>query len=114
MVANTLRHLLRPYDRVGRWGGEEFLVVLPGTTLDEASEIAERIRSTIERTGFSLALDQAAGDLRLQVSQGVASASAQAPYALETLIDQADQALYQAKRGGRNQVRLFCPAPGAV
>jgi two-component system chemotaxis response regulator CheY len=116
MVATTLRRLLRPYDRVGRWGGEEFLLVLPGTTLEEAGEIAERVRATIERTGFSLTLDQAngEGELRLQVSQGVASASAQEPHALETLIDYADQALYQAKRGGRNQVRLYSPSPSAV
>jgi two-component system chemotaxis response regulator CheY len=116
VVATTLRHMLRPYDRVGRWGGEEFLLVLPGATLEEASEIAERIRTTIAHTSMSLTLDHAGGvcELQLQVSQGIASATAQTPYTLETLIDYADRALYQAKRDGRNQVRLFSPSPSAV
>jgi two-component system chemotaxis response regulator CheY len=116
MVATTLRRLLRPYDRVGRWGGEEFLLVLPGTSLEEAGEIAERIRVTIARTSFSITFEEINGEseLRLQVSQGVASASAHEPHALETLIDYADQALYQAKRGGRNQVRLYSPSPSTV
>jgi two-component system chemotaxis response regulator CheY len=108
--------MLRPYDRVGRWGGEEFLLVLPGATIEEASEIAERIRTTIAHTSMSLTLDHAGGvcELQLQVSQGIANATAQTPHTLETLIDYADRALYQAKRDGRNKVRLFSPSPSAV
>jgi two-component system chemotaxis response regulator CheY len=114
MIAATLRRLLRPYDRVGRWGGEEFLIVLPGTTLEEASEIAERIRETIARSPFMLEEAGDTGPLWLQISQGVTSTNAQAPQPLDTLISQADLALYQAKRGGRNQVCLFCESPSAV
>jgi diguanylate cyclase (GGDEF)-like protein len=95
----VLRETLRDIDVSSRWGGEEFLVVLPGTTLEGAVEAAERIR-----TAFA-ALELGAGDTtaRMTASFGVAGFVAGAD-ALE-LVRAADEALYEAKRRGKNRVR---------
>ena len=97
--ADVLRETLRDIDVSSRWGGEEFLIVLPGTTLEGAVEAAERIR-----TAFA-ALELAAGDAtaRMTASFGVASFVAGVD-ALE-LVRAADEALYEAKRRGKNRVR---------
>jgi diguanylate cyclase (GGDEF)-like protein len=97
--AHVLRETLRDIDVSSRWGGEEFLIVLPGTTLEGAVEAAERIR-----TAFA-ALELAAGDAtaRMTASFGVASFVAGVD-ALE-LVRAADEALYEAKRRGKNRVR---------
>ncbi|TML41187.1 MAG: diguanylate cyclase, partial [Actinobacteria bacterium] len=97
--ADVLRETLRDIDVSSRWGGEEFLVVLPGTTLEGAVEAAERIR-----TAFA-ALELAAGDAttRMTASFGVASFVAGVD-PLE-LVRAADEALYEAKRRGKNRVR---------
>ena len=96
--AGVLEETLRDIDVSGRWGGEEFLVVLPGTTLEGAIEAAERIR-----TAFA-ALEVASGDaaVRMTASFGVAAFVAGAD-ALE-LVRTADAALYEAKRNGKNRV----------
>ncbi len=97
--ADVVRETLRDIDVSSRWGGEEFLIVLPGTTLEGAVEAAERIR-----TAFA-ALELGAGDAtaRMTASFGVASFVAGVD-ALE-LVHAADEALYEAKRRGKNRVR---------
>lgn len=85
----------RPDDRVGRYGGEEFLVVLPGTTPQSAYEAAERIRSAIEAATWPFAA--------VTASLGVASVVEQCATA-EKLISLADARLYAAKGAGRNRV----------
>ena len=97
-----LRNELRvEIDWVTRYGGEEFLVVLPETPLAGALEIAERLREAVaERVG--VALDDG-GLLRITASFGVAQQ--QAEENLEALLQRADQWLYAAKNGGRNQVQ---------
>jgi two-component system cell cycle response regulator len=90
---------VRASDIVGRWGGEEFVAILPGVYPDEAQTVAERLRQAVEQGVF------ANGRLRLTCSLGVATY----PYdALECgkLIQRADRAMYAAKRLGRNQVRM--------
>ena len=96
--ADVVRETLRDIDVSSRWGGEEFLIVLPGTTLEGAIEAAERIR-----TAFA-ALELGAGDetARMTASFGVASFVAGVD-ALE-LVRTADEALYEAKRRGKNRV----------
>jgi diguanylate cyclase (GGDEF)-like protein len=96
--ADVVRETLRDIDVSSRWGGEEFLIVLPGTTLEGAIEAAERIR-----TAFA-ALELGAGDetARMTASFGVASFVAGVD-ALE-LVRAADEALYEAKRRGKNRV----------
>jgi two-component system cell cycle response regulator len=99
-LAKMLTENLRPYDRAGRWGGEEFIVILPETELQEAVTVAERLRARVEASPISL---EDSKSLAMQISVGVASVSAPYP-SLERLIDAADQALYQAKQSGRNRV----------
>lgn len=101
-VAENLGTSLRPSDVVGRYGGEEFLIGLPGCSLKNAGVIAERMREALEASPFGL---DDGGQLDLSVSIGVASFS-QKPEDLAQLIRFADQAMYAAKDGGRNCVQL--------
>lgn len=93
--AEVLRAQLRTIDHFGRYGGEEFLVVLPQTRLDEARTAAERIRAAIETAQFGL-------EQKVTVSIGVACAgTGEAP---DKVFSRADDALYRAKQNGRNRV----------
>jgi diguanylate cyclase (GGDEF)-like protein len=98
-TARVLRSALRESDAIGRWGGEEFIAVLPGTGADGAREVAERMRNAMAAT----ALD--CGD-RTTISLGVATMSAidDPLSAWDELVREADQNLYRAKREGRNRV----------
>jgi diguanylate cyclase (GGDEF)-like protein len=96
--ASVLKTVLRPNDTLGRWGGEEFLVILPETGGAEAGRAAERAREQVENHNFMLT-DQS----RLTCSIGVASYPAEATDPA-MLIDLADRAMYEAKRLGRNRV----------
>lgn len=101
-AARRLSRCLRASDHVGRYGGEEFLCILPGCPLRKATEIAETIRDAIESPYFSL--DRVR--IPVTVSLGVAVFDPQYDGdAMETL-QRADRALYAAKGGGRNQVRV--------
>ncbi|MCA1855478.1 sensor domain-containing diguanylate cyclase [Massilia oculi] len=102
-VARTVqRGACRPRDVAGRFGGEEFVVLLPATDLAGAAVVAETIRADLQRRG--LAHRAAPGGL-LSLSIGVACiAPAQCPDAANTLLDRADGALYAAKANGRNRV----------
>jgi diguanylate cyclase (GGDEF)-like protein len=97
--AQVLRTRLRGIDTVGRWGGEEFVVVLPEMTVDEAQAFAEEIRADVANNLFSVG-----GGTRLTCSIGVACYPVHASER-EELLNAADQAMYAAKRLGRNQVR---------
>lgn len=102
--ADVLRETLRDVDLSGRWGGEEFLIVLPETTLDGAIEAAERIR-----TGFAaLEFGSEAARTRMTASFGVAR-FVQGADALG-LVRAADEALYEAKRRGKNRVKAAADA----
>jgi diguanylate cyclase (GGDEF)-like protein len=85
-------------DTVGRWGGEEFLVVLPETDEEEAARVAERIRAQVERLRTAVAPGR-----RVTCSIGVASCPRHAVDA-HALVELADRAMYRAKREGRNRV----------
>jgi diguanylate cyclase (GGDEF)-like protein len=93
----------RASDRVGRVGGEEFVLVLPQADAGVAGEIAERIRGLVEATGF----DDPVPGLRVTLSAGVASAEEHDDGA--TLLKAADLALYRAKAAGRNRVERASP-----
>ncbi len=101
LVASTLTQQVRAYDAVGRWGGEEFLILLPNTALAEAQAAAERIRVAIESSRLPLATG---GELQLTASFGVTTLSGLA--SVHQLTAQADAALYRAKQAGRNRVCL--------
>jgi two-component system cell cycle response regulator len=105
-VAKILTDSLRNYDRVGRWGGEEFILVLPDTQLNDATTVAERIRVRMAEMKISLENGET---ISIHVSLGAASTIEQFS-SLTKLIDAADQALYKAKQTGRNRVCIFEPA----
>jgi diguanylate cyclase (GGDEF)-like protein len=99
-IAQILTDQVRPYDLVGRWGGEEFLVVLPDALPQDAQLVAERVRRTIAESDIAI---DGGESIRVQVSAGVA---ARVPDGspIDRWIKEADDALYEAKRAGRNQV----------
>jgi len=104
-VAKVLGASIRRIDLAGRWGGEEFVVLLPSTPLDGAAVVGERIRTAVE------ALDPVQGTLeRITVSVGVAEHERR-KNAVE-LIEQADKSLYRAKQQGRNRVELYIAPNG--
>jgi diguanylate cyclase (GGDEF)-like protein len=98
-VAQRMRRTLRSYDGLGRLGGEEFLVVLPNSSHAGALAVGERIRRAIAET--PIATPDAA--LRVTCSVGVAS-DVGGESSVDALIDRADEALYRAKRSGRDRV----------
>ena len=100
-LADTMRNTLRQVDIIGRLGGEEFAAILPETNVAEACDAAERLRAAVAGTKISI---NSGAALHVTVSIGVATLSNKA-YDIETLLRQADDALYAAKNGGRNQVR---------
>lgn len=100
-TAQTLKKALRQGDLVCRYGGEEFCLVLRGATSNEAALLAERIRGDVEALRFDGS--EVTRNMRVTSSFGV-SDSRLGARSLAELIDQADQALYAAKEGGRNQV----------
>ncbi|OBP16527.1 hypothetical protein A5320_03780 [Rheinheimera sp. SA_1] len=100
-VAHCLRFSLRPQDKIGRVGGEEFLILLPATLPSQALEIAQRLCLELEALNWP----ELAPDRKVTISIGIAGKAQQAD--LLQLWHQADTALYQAKHQGRNQAVLF-------
>jgi diguanylate cyclase (GGDEF)-like protein len=106
-VAATAAALLRPYDLIGRVGGEEFAFVLPSSPLREAIEVAERLREAIS---FALPGQAPAGRVTPQVTVSIGVAAADRPgWDLGTYLNHADQALYAAKGAGRDAVWIVSP-----
>lgn len=96
-VASILNGTLRETDSLGRYGGEEFAVILPETTLEQASEVAERIRCQVCERSISDDFK----DLQVTVSLGISTLRT-GMKTIDGMLQQADQALYQAKSNGRN------------
>jgi diguanylate cyclase (GGDEF)-like protein len=88
---------IRAEDRFARWGGEEFIIVCSSTGLNQAADLAEKLRRIIESATM-------ADSLKVTVSFGVAQI--REGESLEVLFDRADKALYAAKAQGRNRVRI--------
>ncbi|PWC31111.1 diguanylate cyclase [Azospirillum sp. TSO35-2] len=104
MVAAGCQAILREYDILGRLGGEEFVVVLPGATADESRVVAERVRRHLAR----MPIEAPDGVFRLTASIGIAGLDG-ATDTLERAIHRADLALYRAKHMGRNRVAVYEP-----
>jgi len=104
-ILKNISHLLqkncRSYDVVSRWGGEEFLVLLPGSNTDVAHEFAERTRKNIEQYQHRINNNT----INCRVSGGVTYCNSEET--LEAAITRADQALYQAKNEGRNRIKTI-------
>ena len=99
-VAKRIKNSLRGFDIVGRYGGEEFLLILYRAELTTARMVAERIRSRIAATPFDLP------EALLDVTISMGVAMAKPDEMVNSLIERADKALYNAKENGRNQVVL--------
>lgn len=97
-VVQCVKAHLRPYDRIYRYGGEEFIVCMPDTTLEQAGEIMDRLRLSIARLRFGFA------DIQVTASFGVAALAES--MSVEDAIGCADRAMYDAKAAGRNRVVL--------
>ncbi len=104
-TARRIQETARRYDLVGRIGGEEFLVILPGCGEVAAAEIAERIRYAIAGDSF----DTQTGPLSITLSLGVATCSKENPAFSQLLWQLADQALYRVKKNGRNGIEFAAP-----
>ncbi len=101
-VANRIMDSIRPYDSAGRYGGEEFLVVVPGADLESACAVADRLRRKFENEPIPIGKNA----FPMTVSLGVSSSRNLRPKDVDTFIQAADQALYAAKRSGRNRVEF--------
>ena len=114
-LARLLADTLRSIDRAARYGGEEFFVLMPDTPADEARRVAERIRAAVEEHTFVVDPEDDAPPigLHITVSAGVAGLPENAE-SLAALVEVADRALYEAKRGGRNRVVVAEELPRAT
>lgn len=99
-AARRMESALRPYDRLGRYGGEEFLIIASGCDLGQTMALAERIRSFMSAEPVK----SPSGEIPVTVSLGVAVGSDQVGENAAALIAAADEALYRAKKAGRNRV----------
>ncbi len=97
-VSDRCRRTLRSNDVLGRYGGEEFVVVFPETSLDEARTVAERVRDAVGGTPITV------GDRSLEVTVSIGLASLCGGQDPASLLARADTALYEAKQSGRNRV----------
>ncbi|MCK4787210.1 MAG: diguanylate cyclase, partial [Desulfobacteraceae bacterium] len=92
----------RPYDFVGRYGGEEFVICLPGATDTESRTVAERMLKSVEE--MKIMLPESSQSVRITASFGVVTLRLELEDSVDSLIGRADDAMYMAKREGRNRV----------
>ena len=111
-IANTLNGMLRDYDLAGRFGGEEFSLLLPQTRAVDAFRIAERVRANIAGLSIIAPGSMGAERVHVTVSIGVAALDSGSRRELSELLAAADAALYRAKAGGRDQVQMISTTRG--
>jgi len=109
-VAQRLTGSIRPYDSLGRYGGEEFLIVAANCNLAETFKLAERVRSNL----CSVPVESSSGPIEVSASFGVSATTVGEERDSKALIVAADRALYRAKELGRNRVVWLLPARGAA
>jgi diguanylate cyclase (GGDEF)-like protein len=105
-TARRLRSVLRQYDAIGRYGGEEFLIILPGCDGQLALRLAERLRDSVRRMELSFG----GQPIGVSISLGVSASTAPEPASATAVLHAADTALYRAKHAGRDRVELETPS----
>lgn len=100
-ISARLRATMRGFDYIGRYGGEEFLIILQNTDLEEGAEIAERLRTQVEQSPFHH------NDTSIPITVSLGLTHYHSGDSVETIIQRADEALYQAKADGRNRVAVI-------
>ena len=100
-VATRLRRSMRAFDHFGRYGGEEFMIVLQNTDLEEAQEIAARLRQTVSQAPFHT------DDINIKMTISLGLTQFRMGDTAKSFIERADTALYQAKHTGRNRVSVI-------
>jgi diguanylate cyclase (GGDEF)-like protein len=104
-MSQVMMKAVRSIDIVGRYGGDEFIIILPETDTYFAAYTAERVRADIAKTDISLAISDR-GVNTITASIGIASFP-QHGRSMDVLMEHADEALYRAKAGGRNRVVVY-------
>jgi len=104
-VAEIIQHNCRDMDIACRYGGEEFTVILPETTMEEAYIFAERVRKAIEK----LMIPYGDHELQVTISGGITATPPASPASMDEFVQMADQALYTSKAEGRNCCHIFSP-----
>ncbi|MEO8437792.1 MAG: diguanylate cyclase [Chloroflexota bacterium] len=102
-VAQTISESLRASDLIGRYGGEEFMLILTETDVEEGAALSEKLRTLVERKRFSI---EGNSELSVTISIGIVGGSG-SQLRMETLVRDADAAMYSAKSLGRNQTYIF-------
>ncbi|MDD3525206.1 MAG: diguanylate cyclase [Candidatus Cloacimonadaceae bacterium] len=100
-LAKVLRSQIRTTDYVGRWGGEEFLFIFPETTCDGALIVIERVRKTVQK------LQVMNGDNEIRITVSIGLSYHKEDYDSSVMIDEADQAMYRAKKMGKNRCEIY-------
>jgi len=101
-LSNTLKKTLRSVDIIARWGGEEFVVLMPQTNLDASMEAAERLLTSVASYKF-----KELRDMSVTLSIGVSSVPDTSISSAESMVKAADSALYRAKENGRNRIEVY-------
>ena len=106
-VSNVIKHQLRDYDIAGRYGGEEFAIILPFTKIEEAQMVAQRLRRAVENTKIDISKINADAEKNINVTISLGVSEYTNNDNEKTLLQKADKALYKAKENGRNKVELY-------
>ncbi len=111
-MASIMRNLLRDSDIIGRFGGEEFIAILPDTLLQQARQIGERIRKTISQSKVDTGHENISITVSIGITELLPSDMLNPHMSMTDLVHKADQALYIAKKNGRNRVEIYSTPTG--
>jgi diguanylate cyclase (GGDEF)-like protein len=109
VAAALMTTVHRPADLVSRYGGEEFVMILPDTTAEGALAVAEKVLHSVR--GLNIPHENSDAENHITLSIGVATLCSQENSKPEELIETADRMLYRAKERGRNQIEVALPSP---